>query len=313
MERRWLHAVVDRETRLFKLYNVLMYGGFGAFYFYSGLLLARRGVNGALLGAVLAMRPAVGLIATPLWTALADAYDMHRTLLCLSLVAGSSSRLLYVLLPPTPLPLIAGAFASEFLVCAIVPLSDGLTFVGLERLGRSREEYALQRLWGAASIGWVVLPVVGGLLTASPREYEWHIVLAVHIGLCSLAALVPIWSVGQSFAPHSEGDGGDCRRRGTASRCSRLLALRRLHPHVTDFARCVVFFACGAFHAATEGYLFLYLDALHATEVLDGVAITLTCVSEVIVMALASRVRALLGVDGCLVLVCLCYVLRFIG
>ena len=75
-------------------------------------------------------------------------------------------------------------------------------------------------------------------------------------------------------------------------------------------------------HVACRGYIgpisnmefnHSYVVKAPGTEVLDGVAITLTCVSEVIVMALASRVRALLGVDGCLVLVCLCYVLRFIG
>ena len=275
---------IDRSTLPFKVFNVAMYGAYGIFYFYSPLLLARRGIPGTIVGAILALRPVVGTIVTPMWTAVADAYHIHRCLHVFFLIVGSVSRLLYLLVPIKPASLLAAAALSECLTCAIVPLADSATFDGLERLGRSREEYAAQRLWGAVGAGWIFVPLCGALLSASPRDAAWTLVLGLHIGFLTLSALVPIWSVGGRNGGHSAAAPAPrCCGDGGATRCDVLTALRSSDLRFSWAAtfRCLIFLCCGAFHAVTEGYIFLYLDALGGTELLDGLAITFTCLSEV--------------------------------
>ena len=310
---------IDRPTLPFKLFNLAMYGGYSVFYFYCPLLLSRRGVPATLIGSVLALKPIVGTLVTPAWTAAADALSAHRCLHSVVLVIGSSSRLLYLVAPidPAPLLLLAAAL-SEALTCSIIPLSDAATFMGLERLGRSRDDYAQQRLWGAISAGWIFLPLAGALMSACPRDAAWSLVLGFHIGLLSLSAIVPIWSVGlrasQPTPTPAAAGGGRASRPTARAAFALLIHTTLLRSSWRGRVRCVIFLCCGAFHAVTEGYIFLYLDTLHGSELLDGLAITFTCLSEVLVMAISERiVRRLGGLDGCLLLVLVCYLLRFVG
>ena len=102
---------------------------------------------------LLAMRPIVSTAITPLWTSTADAYRMHLPIHVFGLVVGSSSRVLFCVVPAKPLTLVAAAVLSEALICHVIPLADTAVFIGLGRLQRPREEYAFQRLWGAGAAG----------------------------------------------------------------------------------------------------------------------------------------------------------------
>ena len=129
-------SVADAPMRPAKLFNFLFHGGFGVFYFYQPLLLTRRGLSASLMGAVIGLRPVIGTLVTPLWSAAADAYGAHRALLLVGLVAGSSSRILFAVVPTDPSWMLTTAVLTESLLCHVVPLGDAAVFVKLERLGR---------------------------------------------------------------------------------------------------------------------------------------------------------------------------------
>ena len=276
-------SVLDKPTRPAKLFNFLFHGGFGIFYFYQPLLLTRRGLPSSLTGAVLSVRPIVGIFITPLWSAAADYFGIHRSLLIFGLVVGSSSRILFRLVPTSSFWMLATSAISESLSYAIIPLGDAVVFLGLARLGRPREEYPLQRLWGAVAAG-TMLPLAGALLTANAREAAWTIVLGLSIGtLCLNALVVPsLCSMGRSAATTSgstascstgtqssaaasqldEASGASVSTVGLSrqrKKSSVRLALCELRITPRGVARTGLLFACGAFHATTEGFLFMYL------------------------------------------------------
>ena len=258
-----VEAMLDVPTRSAKAFNFLLHGGLGSFYFFQPLLLARRGVPKSLIGAVLGLRPIIGTLVTPLWSAGADAFGVHCTLHVIGLVFGSCSRVLFRFVPIEPIPLLAAAIVSEALICAVVPLGDAAVFLGLERLGRPREQYAFQRLWGAVAAG-IFLPFTGALLTASPRDAAWTIVLGLTVcTLCLNACVVPtLWQMGKGDLPTGDTATADsAAQMGLLRRParSRLHALLKLQVSPASVARCGLFFTCGAFHAVTEGFLFLYL------------------------------------------------------
>ena len=254
----------DAPTLVAKLFNVVFYGGYAMWYFYCGLLLRWRGVPSSLIGVVLAVRPVVGTTVTPLWTALADVSGRHQALHVGSLVVGGASRLLYLAVPATATPLLAAAVASEVLTCHMTPLSDTAVVTGLKRLGRPQTEYAQQRLWGAVGAGWIFMPLAGVLLQGRSHATAWHIALALHIGLLWLSAcLAPrLWGIGGRSRARAD-SGTEAAAAAEAAEASAprgghwLNAARQVRPSLRGCARCVLFFWCGCFHAATEGFLFL--------------------------------------------------------
>ena len=307
--------ICDRATAVVKLFNVVFYGGYACWYFYSPLLLRWRGVPSGLIGAVLAVRPVVGAAITPLWTALADASGWHQTLHVTSLVIGGLSRVLYRAAPTSAAPLLAAAVASEVLTCHMTPLGDTAVVVGLKRLGRPQDEYSQQLLWGAVGAGWIFMPLAGALLRGRSHDTSWLIALALHIGMMLISASMAscLWNIGRRSKARVGGEAAAPAAAAAEPRGRWRGALREVRPSLHGCARCVLFFWCGFFHAATEGYLFLYLDALGASTMLDGLAILFTCLSEVAVMAVAGRLISRLGLDGCLVLIFACYLLRFLA
>lgn len=307
MPTKCIESASDAPTRPAKLFNFLFHGGHGVFYFYQPLLLTRRGLSASLVGAVLGMRPAIGTLVTPLWSAAADKFDAHRVLLLTGLVIGSSSRILFCIVPTDPIWMLMTAILSESLLCHVVPLGDAAVFIKLARLGRPREEYSLQRLWGAVAAAFF-LPVAGALLTANSHGAAWSIVLGLTVGTLWLnACVVPALFITTGGVPEAPSS------TAPADPAAKWRALRHLRISPRGVARTCLLFSCGAFHAVTEGFLFVYLEALGAPEILCGLAITVTCSSETAVMAVSGRLMRRYGVDACLAFVLAGYTIRFLG
>ena len=214
--------------------------------------------------------------------------------------------------------MMAAAIISELLICHVETLATAAVFLGLSRLDRPLEDFAKQRLWGAIGAGLLLL-ITGALLTLSPDAAAWTIVLGLHIGtfwlnacivptLCSIGKDrndVPIRATTTSTTPRDAA--------ATTSKWREIFIAKRISPR--GAARTSLLFCCGAFHAVTEGFLFIYLDALggSAPQFLSGLAIGFTCTSETVVMSYAPWLMRRLGVDMCLVLVLAGYTLRFFG
>jgi MFS family permease len=77
--------------------------------------------------------------------------------------------------------------------------------------------------------------------------------------------------------------------------------------------RLALFLLLGAVMGTIGSFLFLWLDALGGSELLDGLALTMTCVSEVAIFYYAGEIQARLGVTACLHLVIACYILRLLA
>jgi MFS family permease len=76
--------------------------------------------------------------------------------------------------------------------------------------------------------------------------------------------------------------------------------------------RLLLFLLLGAVMGTIGSFLFLWLDLLGGSELLDGLALAMTCVSEVAIFYFAGEIQARLGVTACLHLVIACYIVRLL-
>jgi hypothetical protein len=88
---------------------------------------------------------------------------------------------------------------------------------------------------------------------------------------------------------------------------SRLLVVLAL-PEVT--LTFLLFLLMGASMAVTDTFLFLWLDELGASRLLMGLALCVTCLSEVLVFRHEARIKQALSTSWCVALILLCYGLR---
>lgn len=94
----------------------------------------------------------------------------------------------------------------------------------------------------------------------------------------------------------------------TASSCARLAVRRARGAPV----RLFLFVLAGAAMGTIDGFLFIDLQGLGGSTLVDGLALTVTCLSEAVVFWHAGAIQRALGVDGCIHVVLACYTLRLL-
>jgi hypothetical protein len=75
-------------------------------------------------------------------------------------------------------------------------------------------------------------------------------------------------------------------------------------------ARLSLFSVMSASMAVTDSFLFLYLDSMGGTELLMGVALCFTCLSEVVVFAKEDWIKSRVDTERSIALVLACYAIR---
>lgn len=267
----WAGATVGATPirRAGALYFVF-YAASATLYPFLVLHYEALGLTGRQIGLLTGLPPALLLVGTGLWGALADATGRHRMTLLLAIlltmgwVVALSTTTAYALL----IAVVAGLALCQ---APIMPLVDNAV---MELLGGQRHRYGRIRLWGA--LGWgASAPVAGHLVEHFGLPWSFQLFLGLMAGCLLLAAWLP---------PPAKGLKG--------SFWSGLGALLGNRPW-REFL--MLAFVSGVGMASVHHYLFLYLQEIGASRSLMGYALTVGTATELVVFFYADRLLARWG------------------
>jgi MFS transporter, PPP family, 3-phenylpropionic acid transporter len=256
----------------FRLFFAFDFAAIGIFFPFMALYLASIGLSGGQVGILLAVIPLTRFLVQPVWGAVSDIYHLHRHVLALACIglAGASALLGLTTDFGLLLPLMVIISTMQ---APISPLGTALALEHLERSGR-RDRFGSLRLWG--SIGFAVMVFVIG--AAFVEDAVWLIIpcyalTAVMLGVIALTLPAAEIHLGMNW------------RAGIAL-VAREHALLR-------------FLAGGLLVGATLGvvnsYFTVYMTDIRASGWVIGVALAVSALGEVPLMAMASASLARWG------------------
>lgn len=259
-----------------RLFYLLFFSGMASLMPYLAMHYQNRGMTGTQVGILTALLPLVGMIAAPLWSALADATRKHKAVLLLT--AGGTALSVAAM---TQAETFAGLFATVFLyaVCLapIIPIVDSAV---LAMLGTHREAYGRVRLLGSlgpALAGPMVATWVG-LWGLQMSFYSAAVCFLLLFLLLSLLK-VRVDDLGVSF--------------GTG--------LRHLLRNPKFGGFLLVAFLGMVGYAAIMTYLYIRMEELGATKTLMGFTLTMGTVGELPFLFLSSKLLKRFGARGTLI------------
>lgn len=173
------------------------FAAFAAVAPYLVLYFESLGFSGQQIGILLSLGPAIGLIAVPFWTGLADATGKHRLILMGGMTVAIVMYAFFPILDSFGLILLA-VFLISALASQNYSLLDSAT---VYMLGAEKDRYGRIRLWG--TIGWgVMVAIVGWWLDSNPLyTIFWiysgmmliNLVLVVRLQFEKKTESIPYW------------------------------------------------------------------------------------------------------------------------
>lgn len=259
-----------------KLFYFWWFLALGATFPYMSLYYRDIGLDLAQIGLLAALPGFIQFIAAPIWGFIADALRIHRILLPLSIIG--------ILLPTW----LIGQFSSFGMIIALVcvqslfmapitPLADSAT---LTMLGERKERYGAQRLWGG--VGWGISTLIFGWVME--QAGLWVIFPSyVVLGLITagIACLLPGASMVKVDLRQATGE---------------LLQDRRWRVFLAGI------FLIGCASSSINSFFTLYMEDLGAAGSLIGLAVAITSLTELPIMALAPLALRKLGTRPMLVI-----------
>lgn len=186
-------AGLSRGLLITKVYYLLYFAAIGTITPFLNVYLEKNGLSGAQIGWISSLPPLIALVANPFWSALADRWQIHRTILTLlPLVAGLTSLLF--LTSVQFWPVLCFIVTMTFFRNPVSPLVDSAA-VSLAK--QSGTTYGRQRLWG--SLGFATVSyVMGRLISADNLTLAfWTHALILILGCTLLGWLLPVQSHSQ--------------------------------------------------------------------------------------------------------------------
>jgi len=240
-------------------FYLLAFAAYAAVFPFLALYYQSLGFSGGQVGLLLGIPPLVGLIASPLWTSLADSTRRHRTVLVITILTSTAGWAALPWIRPFA-AIFAVTLAIAVLGAPVMALADTAT---LSMLGGERDQYGRIRVWG--TIGWgLSAPLVGEVLER--HGLPW--MFGVYTGLMVLSLL----TVG--------------RFRFSLSAAATPLG-RGLHMVLSD-RRWLVFMVAvlvtSVSLAGQSNFLSILLEQMGTTKTFMGMALTLSTLSELPVM-----------------------------
>ncbi len=257
----------------------------GALTPYLNLYYQTIGMTRQQIGLLIASTTLTTVIASPVWSALADAFRLHRYLLPLAMVGT---------LGPVALLTQTTEFGALWLLIVlyaffngpIIPLADNAV---LSMLGDDRAAYGRLRVWGA--IGFGLSAWGGGALAEQFGMSVSFVLFIVFMFLCGLiAARLPAPQV-------------------TASD-SFLHNLKRLMINPVWLGFLTAIFLVGISSSLIHNYYVLYITGMGGGETLYGLSIAAAGLSELPVFFFAGRLVRWLTPRGLLVIGFVAFALR---
>jgi PPP family 3-phenylpropionic acid transporter len=275
------------QTALFwpKAFYFCFYAAAAALMPFLALYYESQGLSGRQIGFLAGISPLVGLIAAPLWSALADFSRRHKAIWMIS-ITGAITMAFVLSRVSFFLYLIPVVILFAFFAAPIVPLADNAVLALL--VGR-KDQYGRQRIWGA--IGWgVAAPLIGQLIETWGLQWSfWGYAIIMFVSLL-IVQRIPLNQVDQQV-PFWQGT------RSLLSNRSWLLFL-------------FLVFVGGAGQAVIHNYLFLYMNEMGASKTLMGLALTIATISELPMFFFADRLLARWSARGLFVFGTIMYVFR---
>lgn len=251
----------------FRLFYGFQFAGIGTFFPYIALYLKSLELTGAQVGLLLALMPFVAFLAQPLWGMASDVYHRHRSALVFACFGVAATMLLYsqathfwLLLPLTLL---------HAIMMAPIPILS--TSLALEHLGRqqSATSFGSLRLFG--SIGFIITTTAIGTFLVDSGAIWWIMPLYAGFNIC--LALIA-WTVPDATI-HGK---VDWRQAG------RLLRRRR-----DILWLLAALLLIGMTLGIVNNYFIIYLRDIQATGLIIGLALALSALFEIPLMATAPK------------------------
>jgi len=239
------------------------------------LIFDDAGYSGSQIGWLLALPPAMSIVAAPTWGAVADSTGRGRALLALALV-GSGTTALALGVATAYVATVAVMFVFALALAPVVPFTDAASVEAIDDTSR----YGRLRLWGA--LGWGLAAPVAG----------WGIDrLGLRLAPALFAAGMLVLVVMSRQMPVSI--------RRTRFINEFRAALANVNGWIPLLSGTLV---AGIVGGTTIGYLFLLLRSLGASSLTMGVALAIATLSEIVAFSSAGRVLGRLGVGGTMLL-----------
>ena len=146
------------ELTINRVLYIFYFGAFGISLPYLNLYYREFGLTGFQIGLINTLAPFMGMLGGPFWGTLADRFGHLRYFLGLAATGAVIAALSLSFARSFPNLLLIAAIQT-FFFAPIMPLLDSLT---LQILGRNREFYGRQRIWG--SIGFIITSLIFGFL-----------------------------------------------------------------------------------------------------------------------------------------------------
>jgi PPP family 3-phenylpropionic acid transporter len=275
-------------ARAARLSYVALFAAVGASFPYFSVFYAERGLSLGAIGLFTALGAAAGLLAAPLWGAVADRYAGSPMIVAaaalISAAGGAGLALMYGL----------GAMAVSVVVLSVAFSGIGpmLDARALETVEEDRNRYARLRVWGSASF-IVVVAATGALIERAGAASMF----VVYIGAMAALAVVSL----------------PLRGDGAAPRLPRLSAIGVVlrHAPLARFLPAVLLVWSAAM--AINWYFSIHLLRLGAPGELVGSAWAIGGVLEIPVLAAYPWIAARVGSERLLLIGASLFALRAVG
>lgn len=243
-------------------YYLLYFGAVGSLQPYLNLYYQERGMSHQEIGYLAAMLTAVGILAAPVWTGIADSYRLHRSILLLAMV-GTLLPIWLLSQAQVFWTLAASLFLYVLFLSPIVPLADNAILA----MFHDRNRYGQVRLWG--SVGWAIAVQISGILVEDHGlRMAFYIFLGVMFLNIFITARLPVPEVAVKTTSYF----ADMKVLLRNSAWAGLLA---------------VMFLQGTALNMMINYLVIYMKELGAGERLIGLSVAIAAASELPIFFLA--------------------------
>jgi PPP family 3-phenylpropionic acid transporter len=260
-----------------RLSYVAAFGAVGAWYPYLAVFYQERGLDLATIGLMTALGAAAGLVAAPIWGALADRYAGSPLVIPVAALVTAAGATALALVDGV-VAMAAALILSSVAFAGIPPTLDARA---LETVGSDRNRYGGLRAWGSAAF-IVVVALTGALIERAGITSLFVVYLFALLVLAVVA--LPL-----------RGDAG-------APRLARLNAIGVVlrHPPLMRFLPAVLLVWSASM--AINWYFSIHLLQLGAPGELVGSAWAIGALVEIPIMAAYPWLAARVGSDRLLVI-----------
>lgn len=264
LQARGIGLLQDKNKNFYALYFAVFLT-FGVFFPYSNLYFKRLGLSGTEIGIIGSISPFVVLFAQPMWGMLTDWWGGGKRIMILNMLICSAMMFIISFLTGFYSIVLAMAVLSIF-QCALAPLLDSSL---LHYLGGRDKEYGTFRLWG--SVGYAVANLMAGQIiryTSIKSIFYMYSILMLATLLISRG--LP---------------------EGENSISKQILSdMKGLLKNYNFIIFLIVAFLTNTGSITAESYFGIYMDQIHGSEALIGLAWFIAAMSEIPIFFFSARI-----------------------